>query len=218
MREPSALFRSEWSAGPQQDARAPEDVFVAILDDIRKAIADAAYRISGHAADQMVTEDLDEIWVLKATISGELIDTFPSAYPHPSCLVRGDTPRGRQIHALWAYDPVSGYAALLTFFGPEQEPMSLPRALNDEAPGPSGPVGCVRCGAELDYSREIDRLVREGNDVGIVRVRADVCPLCGEVLLNPGMPGLLLDARDTLRQGRAGWATGCVYDLRRRGG
>ena len=82
--------------------------------------------------------------------------------------------------------------------------------------GASGPSGCVRCGGELDRSRQIERIVREGNDVALVAVRADACPLCGEILLNPGMTGLLLDARDTVRQGRAGWATGCVYDLRRR--
>ena len=88
----------------------------------------------------------------------------------------------------------------------------------DDALGASGPSDCVRCGGELDRARQIDRLVREGNDVARVAVRADACPLCGEVLLNPGMTGLLLDARDTVRQGRAGWATGSVYDLRRRPG
>jgi len=45
--------------------------------------------------------------------------------------------------------------------------------------------------------------------------RSDVCGLCGEVLLTPGMAGRLLEAAETLRHGRAGWAAGCVYDLRR---
>jgi YgiT-type zinc finger domain-containing protein len=86
---------------------------------------------------------------------------------------------------------------------------------SDAGLGPSGTSACVRCGGGLDRSREIERLVREGDDVALVVVRADVCPLCGEQLLNPGMVGLLLEARDTMRQGRAGWAKGCVYDLRR---
>jgi YgiT-type zinc finger domain-containing protein len=85
----------------------------------------------------------------------------------------------------------------------------------DAGLGASGPGACVRCGGGLERSRQIDRLVREGNDVALVVVRADLCPLCGEQLLNPGMVGLLLEARDVLRQGRAGWALGCVYDLRR---
>ena len=93
--------------------------------------------------------------------------------------------------------------------------MSVRLAESDAGLGASGPTGCVRCGGGLERGRQIERLVREGNDVAIVAVRADLCPLCGEQLLNPGMVGLLLEARDTLRQGRAGWARGCVYDLRR---
>ena len=93
--------------------------------------------------------------------------------------------------------------------------MSAPLAFHDELAGVFGPRGCARCGGELDRGRELDRLVRHGNDVAVVKVRADVCPLCGDVLLNPGMVGVLLEARDILRQGRAGWAAGCVYDLRR---
>jgi YgiT-type zinc finger domain-containing protein len=80
-----------------------------------------------------------------------------------------------------------------------------------------GTPSCVRCGGALERARRIERLVREGDHAALVEVRADLCPLCGEMLLAPGMAGLLLDARDTLRAGRAGWAIGCVYDLRRRG-
>jgi YgiT-type zinc finger domain-containing protein len=93
--------------------------------------------------------------------------------------------------------------------------MSLPAGLHDELEDLFGTRACARCGGELERGQELDRLVRHGNDVALVRVRADVCSLCGEVLLNPGMTGVLMDARDVLRQGRAGWAAGCVYDLRR---
>ena len=93
--------------------------------------------------------------------------------------------------------------------------MSLPAGLHDELEDLFGPQACARCGGELERLRELDRLVRHNNDVALVKVRADVCSLCGEVLLTPGMAGLLLDARQVLREGRAGWAVGCVYDLRR---
>ena len=89
---------------------------MAILDGIREAVADAAYRISGHAADQMLAEDLDEIWVLEATIAGEVVDDFPTAFPQPSCLVRGKTAVGKSIHALWALDSRTGFAILLTVY------------------------------------------------------------------------------------------------------
>jgi hypothetical protein len=86
------------------------------MDDLREALADAAYRVSGHAADQMVAEGLDEIWVLEATIGGVAVEEFPATFPHPSCLVAGQPAAGRGIHALWAYDHPSGYAMLLTVY------------------------------------------------------------------------------------------------------
>lgn len=95
--------------------------------------------------------------------------------------------------------------------------MAAPAGLRDEFESLFGPRACARCGGELERSTELDRLVRHGNDVALVKVRGDVCSLCGEVLLIPGMAGLLLDARELLRKGRPGWAVGCVYDLRRDG-
>jgi hypothetical protein len=93
-----------------------------ILDDIRGAVADGAYRVTGHAADQMVGADIDEIWVLEATMVGEVIDDFPAAFPSPSCLVLGETPLGQRIHALWTYDEVARYAVLLTVYWPRRRP------------------------------------------------------------------------------------------------
>jgi hypothetical protein len=98
---------------------------VAILDDIRGAVADASYRVTGHAADQMVAGNVDEIWVLEATMAGQVIDDFPTAFPSPSCLVRGETPVGQTLHALWTYDAGTGCAVLLTVYW--SQPRSEPR-------------------------------------------------------------------------------------------
>ena len=40
---------------------------------------------------------------------------------------------------------------------------------------------CPVCGGELD-EKEVERLVRGGDDAAIVRVRAEVCRQCGERL------------------------------------
>jgi hypothetical protein len=93
---------------------------VPILEDIREALANSAYRIAGHAADRMLAENLDEIWVLEATIAGTAVDEFPATYPHPSCIVAGQPAVGAGIHALWAYDGASGYAVLLTVYRAER--------------------------------------------------------------------------------------------------
>ena len=77
-----------------------------------------------------------------------------------------------------------------------------------------GPSSCPRCGGELDRGRRIERSVREGNDLALVTVEADICQRCGEVLLYPGMVDRLSRARDLLRAGSASPAVGQVFDLR----
>jgi YgiT-type zinc finger domain-containing protein len=72
---------------------------------------------------------------------------------------------------------------------------------------------CPRCGGELEYNRVVEQQVREGSDVALVRVRADVCMRCGERLFNPQMTARLAKARRLLKAGVAKKAIGCVYDL-----
>jgi YgiT-type zinc finger domain-containing protein len=79
-----------------------------------------------------------------------------------------------------------------------------------------GPGVCPRCAGELDRGRHIERSVREGNDVALVTVQADICLRCGETLLHPGMVDRLSRARDLLREGSAVPAVGRVFDLRSR--
>lgn len=76
------------------------------------------------------------------------------------------------------------------------------------------PSKCPRCGGALDYDREVDRSVREGNDVALVKVTADVCTRCGELLLHAGMTDRLVLAARQMREGKATHVVGRVFDLR----
>ena len=58
-----------------------------------------------------------------------------------------------------------------------------------------GPSVCPRCGGEIDYGLYVERNVREGNDVALVTLKADICRRCGEVYLYPGMVDLLSRTR-----------------------
>ncbi len=80
----------------------------------------------------------------------------------------------------------------------------------------SQPERCPLCGGYLEPDREVDRVVREGDDVALVRVQADVCGDCGEVLLHPGMADRVVKAKASLRAGMPATAAivGRVYDLR----
>ena len=55
-----------------------------------------------------------------------------------------------------------------------------------------GPSGCARCAGDLEYGREVEVEVRQADDVALVRVTADVCKRCGELLLRPGMSDHML--------------------------
>lgn len=78
----------------------------------------------------------------------------------------------------------------------------------------AGPTCCPRCGGDVDHDREVEQAVREGGDVAIVSVRADLCSRCGEVLLHPGMVERLAEAKHALRLGTSAPQVGRVFDLR----
>ena len=75
---------------------------------------------------------------------------------------------------------------------------------------------CPLCAGSVEPDRDVERIVREGDDVAVVRVRADVCGDCGEMLLHPGMADRLIEAKAALRRGVPTGAVviGRVYDLR----
>lgn len=75
---------------------------------------------------------------------------------------------------------------------------------------PNRPTDCFRCGGELEQDQQLERPVRAGNDVAIVKVTADVCSKCGEVLLHPGMANRLLQAKRRLESGPSAPAVGQV--------
>ena len=76
-----------------------------------------------------------------------------------------------------------------------------------------GLSACPRCGGELEYGREVQHPVREGNDMALVRVHADVCTRCGERLFSAPTSMLLAKARSMLKAGAFHHAIGRVYDL-----
>jgi hypothetical protein len=92
---------------------------VTILDEICGTLRSRRYRISGHAADEMLADTVEEREVLYATASGEVIEHYPDAFPSPACLILGRTPGGVPIHAVWAYDPATCYSVLVTVYRPD---------------------------------------------------------------------------------------------------
>lgn len=72
---------------------------------------------------------------------------------------------------------------------------------------------CPRCGGELEYGKDLERQVRVADDVALVKVKADVCTRCGELLLHPGMVDRIARVKQALKKSSAP-VVGRVFDYR----
>jgi len=63
---------------------------------------------------------------------------------------------------------------------------------------------CVRCGSKDLEDREVEKLVRGGDDVAALRVRATVCHRCGERYFSNDVVRVLEKARRRLEGGELG--------------
>lgn len=61
---------------------------------------------------------------------------------------------------------------------------------------------CVRCGSNDLEDRDVEKLVRGGDDVATLRVRATVCRHCGERYLPGEAIQTLENVRRDLEQGK----------------
>jgi len=61
---------------------------------------------------------------------------------------------------------------------------------------------CARCGSSDLEDRDVEKLVRGGNDVAALRVRATVCHHCGERYLSLDAVRALEQARRDLAEGK----------------
>jgi YgiT-type zinc finger domain-containing protein len=63
---------------------------------------------------------------------------------------------------------------------------------------------CMRCGSFDLQDREVEKLVRGGDDVAVVRVHATVCRHCGERYLPDEVIRRLEETRHDLQEGKVG--------------
>jgi len=79
---------------------------------------------SGHARYEMEEEELGEILdqeVREAVLTGEVIESYPNDVPYPSCLIHGQTKRGRPIHSVCAYSESERLTVVITAYEPDPE-------------------------------------------------------------------------------------------------
>ena len=91
------------------------------LTDILDAIRAGRVRITDHADEETHADGLTFDEVYTATLRGEIIESYPTDHPYPSCLVYGCTFLGNPVHAVWAFNEASGWAVLITVYRPDPE-------------------------------------------------------------------------------------------------
>ena len=96
-------------------------LFMAKLQDIIDAIRYDRIRITDHADEEAQADHLSFDEVFFSVLHGEIIEEYPTDKPYPSCLIYGDSFIGEPIHSVWAYNPATKWAVLITVDRPDPE-------------------------------------------------------------------------------------------------
>ena len=91
------------------------------IQDIINAIRDNHIRITDHADEEAQADLLSFDEIFFSVLQGEIIEDYPSDKPYPSCLIYGDSFTGEPIHSVWAYNPDTEWAVLITVYRPDPE-------------------------------------------------------------------------------------------------
>lgn len=91
------------------------------IQNIIDAISQNRVHVTDHADEEAQTDylSLDEIFF--TVLQGEIIEEYPIDKPYPSCLIYGDNSIGEPIHSVWAYNPKTKWAVLITVYRPDPE-------------------------------------------------------------------------------------------------
>lgn len=89
------------------------------IQDIIEALQTQRIRITNHADEEAVADQLVFGEVAFSVTYGEIIEAYPTDRPFPSCLIYGTTPEGDPIHSVWAYNAANGWAVLITVYRPD---------------------------------------------------------------------------------------------------
>ena len=88
------------------------------IQDIIDAIRDDRIRITDHANEEAPADLLSFDEIFFSVLQDEIIEDYLSDKPYPSCLIYGDSFTGKPTHSLWAYNPATQWAVIVTVCRP----------------------------------------------------------------------------------------------------
>jgi hypothetical protein len=89
------------------------------IQDIINAIQRKQIRISDHADEEAQADNLSFDEIFFSVLQGEIIEDYLTDKPYPSCLIYGDSFQGEPIHTVWACNPTTRWAVLITVYRPD---------------------------------------------------------------------------------------------------
>ena len=102
----------------------------AISSRIRDLAAAGAYRVTRHAHEEMVAEDISLGEVLEAIATGVVLEDYPAHRRGPCCLLSGETRAGRPLHIVCTTELPA--VVLVTIYEPKPPKWETPRRRGGE--------------------------------------------------------------------------------------
>jgi len=88
-----------------------------ILVFIQQAVQSGQIRISLHAAEEAVAEEIGRTEIVEALTNPIIVENYPDWWLGPCCLFYGKTQSGRDIHIVSSYDQLP--ITIITVYEPQ---------------------------------------------------------------------------------------------------
>jgi hypothetical protein len=92
---------------------------MALIDEIRKKIAQDTFEFSKHAVDQAILRSILVKEIREVAGTAEVIEDYPDDKYGPSCLLLGFTQSGRPLHIQCSY-PSRPLLKIITVYEPSE--------------------------------------------------------------------------------------------------
>ncbi|WP_198935413.1 DUF4258 domain-containing protein [Chlorobium sp. KB01] len=86
--------------------------------EIEEAIRLEMFRITDHAYEEALSDNLTFKEIIESVFQGEIIEQYPTDKPYPSCLIFGENSQHEPIHSVWACNRVNSWAVIITVYRP----------------------------------------------------------------------------------------------------
>jgi hypothetical protein len=77
-----------------------------MIESIKKRVTSGKWRFTLHAFERCIERDISPSEIAEVIMSGEIIEDYPTDKYGPSCLILGETSKGRKLHVQCSTDPV----------------------------------------------------------------------------------------------------------------